>query len=55
MYILVTLTKSGGFYNRKILEIDGLKSDNKPTDTIEGVPITNGSIFREMDGGHLQI
>lgn len=47
---MVTLTKSGGFYNRKILEIDGLKSDEKPTDTIEGVTITNGSIFREMDG-----
>ena len=50
MYILVTLTKSGGFYNRKILEIDGLKADGKPTDMIEGVSITNGSIFREMDG-----
>lgn len=47
---MVTLQKSGGFYNRKILEIEGLKSDEKPLRSIEGAPIINGSTFKELDG-----
>lgn len=48
---MVTLQKIGNYMNRAILEITGLSSENKPTGTIDGVVITNGSTFEEIDTG----
>lgn len=49
---MVTLTKIGNEYNSKILEISGLSTDEKPIGTIDGVAITNGSVFKEIDTGN---
>ena len=39
--------------NRAVLHIAGLSTDEKPIDKIEGVHITNGSIFRCVDTGDM--
>lgn len=46
---MVTLCKIGDAYHSKLLEICGLSADEKPTKTIEGAVIVNGSTFVEMD------
>lgn len=48
---MVTLSKIGDEYNRKLLTIAGLSTDVKPIGNIEGIAITNGSIFKEIDTG----
>lgn len=48
---MVTLTKVGDNYNLQILEITGLSTDEKPIGSIDGVAITNGSVFKEIDTG----
>lgn len=48
---MVTITKIGEEYNSQILEISGLSTDPKPVDQIDGVFITNGSTFKEIDTG----
>ncbi len=35
------------------MELIGLSTDTKPTDTFEGRPVRNGSTFIEMDTGHV--
>lgn len=47
--IMVTLQKMGGEYNRNVLELVGKSGDLKPTDTIDGMIITNGSTFYELN------
>lgn len=37
--------------NRKVLEISGLSTDDKPIAFVDGVYITNGSTFEEIDTG----
>lgn len=46
---MVTIQKIGKVQNEKVLELVGLSSDEKPTKIIDGVEITNGSTFLEMD------
>lgn len=46
---MVTLTKIGDEYNQQTLEITGLSTDEKPIGTIDGITITNGSVFKEID------
>jgi len=41
----------GSNTNRPLSEIVGLSTDTKPTDSIEGIKIQNGSSFRELDTG----
>lgn len=46
-----TLVKIGDVYNVGVLYINGLSTDNKPTDKIEKVKIPNGSEYLEIDTG----
>jgi len=46
---MITLNKYGNSWNRLVSSIAGLSTDVKPIDTIEGMSITNGSIFTEID------
>lgn len=46
---MVTIQKIGKVQNEKVLELVGLSGDEKPTKIIDGVEITNGSTFFEMD------
>ena len=46
-----TMSKYGSNTNRPLSEIVGLSTDTKPTDSIEGIKIQNGSSFRELDTG----
>lgn len=53
---MVTLIKYGALgggekYNVNQMWIDGLSTDTKPTTTIDGMPIPNGSVFTEVDTG----
>lgn len=48
---MVTLIKYGNSYNTMVSEISGLSTDTKPTTTVEGLPIQNGSVFIETDTG----
>ncbi len=48
---MVTLAKIGGRYNTPLLEIRGLSTDTKPTTKIEGMIVTNGSTYIEIDTG----
>lgn len=53
---MVTLIKYGALgggekYNINQMWIDGLSTDAKPTATIDGMPIPNGSVFTEVDTG----
>lgn len=48
---MVTLIKIGGRYNTNVLEIKGLSGDTKPTTEIEGMNISNGSTYVEIDTG----
>lgn len=47
---MITLNKIGDYHNRQLLEIECLKSDEKPIGTIDGLVITNGSKLHELDG-----
>jgi hypothetical protein len=46
-----TMSKYGSNTNRPLSEIVGLSTDTKPTDSVEGIKIQNGSSFRELDTG----
>lgn len=46
---MITLCKIGGEYHARLLELCGLSTDEKPLETVEGMPIVNGSTFLEMD------
>lgn len=46
-----TMSAYGSNTNRPLSEIVGLSTDTKPTDSIEGIQIQNGSSFRELDTG----
>ena len=46
---MVTLTQFGDLKSKKVLSIDGLSTDVKPTETVENALIGNGSTFYEMD------
>ena len=46
-----TMSAYGSNTNRPLSEIVGLSTDTKPTDSIEGIKIQNGSSFRELDTG----
>lgn len=53
---MVTLIKYGALgggekYNINQMWIDGLSTDTKPTTTIEGLHIPNGSVYTEIDTG----
>ncbi len=53
---MVTLIKYGALsggekYNINQMWIDGLSTDSKPTTTVEGMPIPNGSVYTEVDTG----
>ena len=48
-----TMSKYGSNTNRPLSEIVGLSTDTKPTDSIEGIQIQNGSSFRELDTGKI--
>lgn len=48
---MITLQKVGNSMNRAVLEISGLSTDEKPVAELDGVHITNGSIFEEIDTG----
>ena len=46
---MLSIEKIGDVVNEKILELVGLSTDTKPLKKIDGVAITNGSTFMEMD------
>lgn len=46
---MLSIEKIGGVMNERILELVGLSTDTKPLKKIDGVEITNGSTFMEMD------
>lgn len=53
---MVTLIKYGALsggekYNVNQMYIDGLSTDTKPTTTIDGMSIPNGSVFTEINTG----
>lgn len=48
---MITLTRIGNEYNSQVLEITGLSTDEKPVGSIDGLVITNGSVFKEIDTG----
>ena len=53
---MVTLIKYGALsggekYNVNQMWIDGLSTDSKPTTTVEGLYIPNGSVYTEVDTG----
>lgn len=53
---MITLVKYGALsgsekYNVNVMSIDGLSTDTKPTDKIDGMAIPNGSIYTEIDTG----
>ena len=53
---MVTLIKYGALdggekYNINQMWIDGLSTDSKPTTTIDGMGIPNGSVYTEVDTG----
>lgn len=53
---MVTLIKYGALsggekYNVNQMWIDGLSTDSKPSTTIDGMSIPNGSVFTEVDTG----
>ena len=53
---MITLVKYGALsggekYNVNQMYIDGLSTDAKPTTTIDGMGIPNGSVFTEVDTG----
>ena len=52
---MVSIQKIGGVYNVGVLELTGNSTDTKPTITFEGVRITNGSIYLEMDNNNVKI
>lgn len=47
---MVTLTKIGDEYNSQVLEITGLSTE-KPIGSIDGLAISNGSVFKEINTG----
>lgn len=46
---MITLTQYGNVISNKVLALDGLSTDIKPTDMIDNARIGNGSSFYEMD------
>lgn len=43
------ITNTGAFSVRKIMELNGLSTDEKPIGTYKGQAIPNASTFLEMD------
>lgn len=53
---MITLVKYGALsgsekYNVNVMSIDGLSTDTKPINKIDGMAIPNGSIYTEIDTG----
>lgn len=48
---MVSLQKIGANYSKSVLIIEGASTDEKPIGQVEGVMITNGSEFSEIDTG----
>lgn len=48
---MVTLIRRGAWYETNVMEIRGLSTDTKPTSTMGGYPIPNGSTYEEIDTG----
>lgn len=46
---MITLNKISNSYNRQILEVLGLSTDEKPSAKIGEISLTNGSTFFCMD------
>lgn len=51
MFVIISLQKIGGQYNEKLVEINGLSTDEKPLKKIGNILIKNGSTFLEIDTG----
>lgn len=45
------ITNTGAYSTAKIMELYGLSTDTKPTETFKGAAIPNASIFYEMNTG----
>lgn len=46
---MVTMNEYGGVSNKPTAILFGMSADAKPTITFEGVALTNGSFFIEID------
>lgn len=46
---MVTVNQYGNTISNKVLALDGLSTDVKPTDMIDNARIGNGSTFYEID------
>jgi len=46
---MMSLLKIGDSFNKNVVSIVGNSTDTKPTTTIDGVTIYNGSTLYEMD------
>lgn len=46
---MVSIESNDNRYNRNNNILYGLSTDNKPTDSFEGIPLKNGMKFIEMD------
>lgn len=46
---MVTYTKTTVKTNLALFSFNGLSTDTKPTETMDGIQIGNGSTFLEMD------
>lgn len=46
---MVSLIKYGGHQNKNDMNFVGKSTDTKPIKTFDGMPISNGSTFYEMD------
>jgi hypothetical protein len=49
---MVQLVKYGAWYNTNVMHIDGLSTETKPTGKFDGMAISNGSIYTEIDTGN---
>lgn len=43
------ITNTGAYSTDKVMELNGLSTDDKPITTFKGVKIPNASTFLEMD------
>ena len=46
---MISLTQYGNVISNKVLALEGLSTDTKPTDKIDNAHIGNGSSFYEFD------
>lgn len=52
---MVTLNKLNGVSNQNLLEIFGTSRDQKPIGLYRCVPITNGSVYFEIDTSYVYV